>query len=42
MSVDSNDSAITNTNNLISINKKVYLEIGIKNTTNQYTDYPIL
>ena len=42
MTVDSNNSSITNVNNLISINKKVYLEIGIKNITNQYLDYPIL
>ena len=42
MTVDSNNSVITNINNLISINKKVYLEIGIKNTTGQYSNYPIL
>lgn len=37
-----NLSNITNINNLFSLNKKAYLEIGIKNTTNQYTQYPIL
>ena len=35
-------SNVTNVNNLFSINKKVYLEIGFKNTTNYYKDYPIL
>lgn len=33
---------VTNIDNLFSLNKKVYLEIGIKNTTNQYLEYPIL
>jgi hypothetical protein len=33
---------ITDTKNLISINKKVLLEIGIVNKTGQYTDYDIL
>lgn len=37
-----NLSNITNINNLFSLNKKAYLEIGIKNTTNQYTQYPII
>lgn len=35
-------SNVTNVNNLFSINKKIYLEIGFKNTTNKYTEYPIL
>lgn len=35
-------SKITNADNLFSINKKIYIEMGIKNTTNQYTDYPII
>ena len=35
-------SNVTNVNNLFSINKKVYLEIGYKNTTGQYMDYPII
>lgn len=33
---------ITDINNLFSINKKIALEIGIKNPTNQYKEYPIL
>ena len=37
-----NLSNITNINNLFSLNKKVFLEIGIKNTTNQYLEYPII
>ena len=32
-------SKITNVNNLFSLNKKMYLEIGFTNTTGQYTDY---
>ena len=35
-------SNITNINNLFSINKKIYLEIGFKNTTGYYKEYPIL
>ena len=35
-------SNITNVNNLFSINKKIYLEIGFKNTTGHYKEYPIL
>lgn len=35
-------SNVTNVNNLFSINKKIYLEIGSKNTTNKYTEYPII
>ena len=35
-------SNITNVNNLFSINKKIYLEIGFKNTTEYYKEYPIL
>jgi len=31
-----------NLNRMISLNKKVYLWIGIKNTTSQYTNYPII
>ena len=33
---------ITNTDNLFSINKKVFIEKGISNKTNQYTEYPII
>ena len=39
---ESSTGRITDTKNLISLNKKVYVEIGIKNTTNQYKEYPIL
>ena len=39
---ESSTGKITDTRNLISLNKKVYVEIGIKNTTNQYKEYPIL
>ena len=37
-----NLSNITNVNNLFSLNRKIYLEIGFKNTTNQYPQYPII
>ena len=33
---------VTNIDNLISMNKKIDLEIGIKNTTKKYTQYPII
>jgi hypothetical protein len=33
---------VTNVNNLFSINKKIYLEIGYKNPTGKYTEYPII
>ena len=36
------DNDLTNVDNLLSINKKVSLEIGYKNVTNQYKDYDIL
>lgn len=39
-SQDIND--LTNIDNLISINKKIEILIGIKNTTNKYLDYPII
>lgn len=35
-------SNVTNVNNLFSLNKKVYLEIGFKNTLNKYQEYPII
>ena len=35
-------AGITNVSNIISINKKIRLEIGLKNTTDKYTDYDIL
>ena len=37
-----NYSQITNVDNLFSINKKVFIELGIKNTTNEYLEYPII
>lgn len=37
-----NYSRATNVNNLFSINKKVYIEVGIKNTTNKYQEYSII
>lgn len=33
---------VTDIDNLFSLNKKIKLEIGLKNTTNQYTNYDIL
>jgi hypothetical protein len=36
------ENDLTNVNNLISINKKIKLEVGIKNTTNKYSEYPII
>lgn len=33
---------LTETDNLFSINKKVYLEIGYKNTLNKYTEHEII
>ena len=36
------DESIYNTENLISINKKIYLEIGVENLTNSYLEYPII
>lgn len=35
-------SDITNIDNLFSINKKIEIEIGYSNTTEQYTEYPII
>lgn len=35
-------SEVTNVNNLFSINKKIFLEIGIKNTTTEYTEFPVI
>ena len=36
------ENDLTNVNNLISINKKVDLEIGILNTTEYYSQFPII
>ena len=35
-------NTLMNMDSLISMNKKVFIEIGYKNTTNRYTDYPII
>lgn len=33
---------ISDPKNMISINKKIYLEVGLKNTTNKYTNHEII
>ena len=35
-------SGITDVNSLFSLNKKMYLEIGFKNNTDKYSQYPII
>ena len=42
IAIDDTMNEITNTENVLSINKKMALEIGYVNTTNKYKDYPIL
>lgn len=42
IAIDDTMSEITNTENVLSINKKMALEIGYVNTTNKYKDYSIL
>ncbi len=43
MSIKGEEFAISSSKNLISIGRKVFLEIGVKNQTNQYKDeYPII
>lgn len=42
MIVKDNMYSITDINNLISINKKIFLEVGIENRTNQYLDEKII
>ena len=39
---DNSFTQITDVDNIFSINKRIYLEKGTVNTTNQYTDYPII
>ena len=39
---DNQFTNITDAKNLFSINKKIYLEIGIKNSTEEYTEYDII
>ena len=40
--IDSDNADITNVKNSLSISKKVKLEIGLKNYSSYYTDYPII
>lgn len=40
--VADNTAAYDDLDNLFSINKKIYLEIGLFNTTEYYNDYPII
>ena len=42
MIVKDNMYSITDVNNLISINKKIFLEVGIENRTNQYLNEKII
>lgn len=39
---DNSFAQITDVNNIFSINKRIYLEKGIVNTTTKYRDYPII
>ena len=39
---EANLANVTNVNNLFSINKKVFIEVGYENTTGEYQEYPIL
>ena len=40
--IDENNSNITSVKNSLSINKKIKLDIGIKNNTSQYSEYGII
>lgn len=42
IAIDDTMNQITNTENVLSINKKMCLEIGYVNTTQKYINYPIL
>ena len=42
MLISEEEANITSIKNLLSINKKIKLEIGLKNLTTQYTDYDII
>lgn len=42
MAIEETETDFYNLNQVISINKKIYLEVGIKNTTNFYKEYPII
>lgn len=39
---DLKNAAISDADNLFSINKKMFLEVGFENTTSRYTEYPML
>ena len=39
---DDSYAAISDADNLFSINKKIFLEVGFENSTSKYTEYPIL
>lgn len=39
---DDEYTGLTNIDNLISLNKKIYLEVGFKNVTKQYSQYDII
>ena len=40
--IDENNSNITSVKNSLSINKKIKLDIGVKNNTSQYSEYDII
>lgn len=40
--IESGEFTLQNVSNLLSINKKIKLEVGIKNTTKKYSEYPII
>lgn len=42
LSVDSGSYDIENTNMDFAINKKIYLELGVKNDTGEWEEYPVL
>ena len=42
MFVNEDEYNYTNLDNIISLNKKCRVEVGIDNPTKQYTDYPII
>ena len=44
MFIDENSeyAQLTNLNNIFSLNRKVRMEIGLKNTTDKYLEYPII
>lgn len=42
MYVNEDEYRYTELNNIISLNKKCRIEIGIENPTKEYKDYPII